>query len=134
MLARRLLVLIAVLMGLTALAASVAPRQPLPSERGSPAPPASAGSPAAAPLERTLDADAGRPTRVVVRTGQTLVLEVTSAAIDSVSIEGLAEIEPVEADSPARFELLAETPGTHPVELLQAERRIGTIEIVEAGG
>jgi hypothetical protein len=133
MLARRLLVLIAVLMGLTALAASVAPRQPVPGPQRTAVPPASAGRPVAAPVERTIDADAPRPARVAVRTGQTLRLQVESAAVDSVSIEGLGKIEPVEAESPARFELLAEIPGSYPVELLQAGRRIGTIEIVDGG-
>ena len=30
---------------------------------------------------------------------------------------------------PARFELLAETPGTYPLVLVDEERRIGTLEI-----
>ena len=53
MLGRRFLILVAVLMGLTALAASVAPRQPVNSERRESTPtPAPAGS-----------AHAGRPSR-----------------------------------------------------------------------
>ena len=37
--------------------------------------------------------------------------------------------ETAEPDSPARFELLAEIPGTYAIELLEAERRIGVLEI-----
>ena len=44
---------------------------------------------------------------------------------------GLGELhtEPVEAGQPARFVLLAETPGTYPLVLIDSDRRIGTLEI-----
>ena len=43
----------------------------------------------------------------------------------------MAEVgfETTEPDSPARFELLAEVPGTYPIELLEADRQIGELEI-----
>ena len=43
----------------------------------------------------------------------------------------MAEVgfETTEPDSPARFELLAEAPGTYPIELLEADRQIGELEI-----
>ena len=130
MLARRLLILLAVLLGLTALAAGVAPRQPADDGAASPVP--APGAPAAQPLERTLDARSSDQ-RVVARLGQTVVITVESAELDSVSL-GENEIEPVEPDSPARFELLAEIPGSYPIELLEAGRTIGTLEIRPAGG
>ena len=128
MLTRRILIVIAVLMGLTALAAGVAPRQPAPTGgddglRSVPAP-----SPAK-PVVRTIEADASEPARIVLRSGQTLELEVKATETDSVSLEGLGKIEPVEPESPARFEVLAELPGTYPVRLLDADRDVGTLEI-----
>ncbi len=48
--------------------------------------------------------------------------------IDSVALGDLS-MEDVEAGVPARFELLADTPGTYPLVLVNEERRIGTLEI-----
>jgi hypothetical protein len=130
-LARRLLILLAVLLGLTALAAGVAPRESLRDDPGTASPPPSARAPAE-PLEQTLDAQSSGQ-RVVARVGQTVVITVESTELDSVSLAE-HEIEPVEPDSPARFELLADTPGNYAIDLLQADRTIGTLEIRPAGG
>jgi hypothetical protein len=126
MLARRLLIALAVLLLLTAVAASVAPR-----ETGSrddaavtPAPPA---KPAVEPVQETLDASA-EGQRVLARVGQTVTIVVRSDTLDTVSLAELGA-ETTEPDSPARFELLADAPGSYPIELLQADRRIGVLEI-----
>jgi len=132
MLARRVLVLLAVLMGLSALAAGVAPREPAPREGAAPSPRVSAAPPER-PVERTVDAGAAAPARVEARVGQIVVLEVRSDELDSVSLGELGQIEPVESDSPARFELLAEEAGSYPIELLEAGRQIGTLEIRDSG-
>ena len=127
MLARRLLIALAVLMALTALAAGVAPRDGALREDGSPTPSATAGEPAEEPVEATLDAES-EGQRVEARVGQMVRIVVNSAELDSVA---LAEVgtETAEPDSPARFELLAEIPGTYAIELLEAERQIGVLEI-----
>jgi len=123
-LARRLLIVLAVLIGLTALAAGVTPRQPVVREDGSrPAPDAEAPP----SIERTLDA-AETDQRVRVSVGQTVVLIVESATLDTVSLAEYGN-EPVEPDSPARFELLADVPGGYAIELLESGRRIGTLEV-----
>jgi hypothetical protein len=126
MLARRLLFALALLMALTALAAGLAPRQTPQSESGrETATPA--GEPAPDPVEATLDAQSEGQT-VQARVGQIVRIVVNSSELDSVS---LAEVgtKTAEPDSPARFELLAEVPGSYDIELLEAERRIGVLEI-----
>jgi hypothetical protein len=137
MLGRRLLVLMAVLLGLTALATSLAPR-PGVSGRGSatPAPAPSAesrpagGAEPSRVVERTLVADPGaRPAVVLAHVGDTVRLMVKGDILDSVELEGFDEIEPVEPGSPARFELLADEPGTHALRLIDADRQIGRLEI-----
>lgn len=128
MLARRLLIALAVLLGLTALAAGVTPRDPTVRQEGSTTPAGpGAGSPAPAPVQRTLSAEESGQ-RVVARVGQSVVLTVEAAALDTV---GLAEFgyQTVEPDLPARFELRADVPGSYAIELLEAGRRIGTLEI-----
>jgi hypothetical protein len=126
MLARRLLFALAVLLALTALAAGLAPRQ-TPSGDGGQATSTPSGEPAPEPVEATLDAQS-EGQRVRARVGQIVRIVVNSAELDSVS---LAEVgtKTAEPDSPARFELLAEVPGSYGIDLLEAERRIGTLEI-----
>jgi hypothetical protein len=128
-LARRLLMLAAVLMLLTALAAGLAPRQetsdvtPL-----SPAGPAPASS--GRTIARTIPAAPGSDTRVRVRRGDLLRLEVAGDALDTVWLERLDRVDAIDPSSPARFELLIdESAGDYPIRLVEADRRIGAIEI-----
>jgi hypothetical protein len=133
MLGRRFLLLVAVLMGLTALAASIAPREPLIRERGAtptPTPTATAEANAVRSVEKTISADTGHA-RVVVRQGDLLELTVDGTEVDTVSV--LDQFKPVEADSPAVFDLLADAPGRFPITLLDANRRVGTL-VVRASG
>jgi hypothetical protein len=126
-LARRLLIALAVLMALTALAAGLAPRDSPLRDDASPTPPAAAAEPSKPPVEATLDASS-EGQRVEARVGQMVRIVVNSTELDSVE---LAEVgtETAEPDSPARFELLAEIPGTYAIELLEAEQQIGVLEI-----
>jgi len=131
MLGRRFLLLVAVLMGLTALAASIAPRQPLVRDgdrrAATPTPtPLPVAAESLQPVERTLFTSEN-PARVAVREGQILQLTVRGSEVDSVML--LDEIEPLERDSPALFEVLADEPGEYPIELLDADRRIGTLVV-----
>lgn len=126
MLARRLLIALAVLMAITALAAGVAPREsPLrDSGQEASAPPA---DPAPEPVQATLDAQS-EGQRVEARVGQIVQIVVRSEELDSVSIAEVGT-ETTEPDSPARFELLAEVPGSYAIQLLESERQIGVLEI-----
>jgi hypothetical protein len=130
MLGRRFLLLVAVLMGLTALAASIAPREPLVRERGAPTPTptptTTTEANAVRTVEKTISADAGHA-RGVVREGDLVHLEVHATEVDTVEL--MDEFQPVEADSPAVFDLLADTPGNYPITLLDADRRVGTLVV-----
>jgi hypothetical protein len=128
MLGRRFLILVAVLMGMTALAASVAPRQPVaPQDRQESTPtPAPAGTPTLGRVQKeisTMDADA----RVSVREGDLVELTISGPERDSVLL--LDRMDTIHPDSPARFSLLAGEPGEYPIELVEADRRIGTLVI-----
>ena len=126
MLARRLLLLAAVLMLLTALAAGLAP-----SEEPT-APPAGATLPAGEPVVERFRADPGVNRRVTVQRGDLLELEVEGDLLDSVLIERLDRIDAIEPTTPARFNLVVEaTPGIYPIRLVEADRRIGALVIGE---
>jgi hypothetical protein len=130
-LVRRLLILLAVLMVLSAVASAVAPRQPAPvsdSDRGAPASPAATAAGELPPLEATLSADEGaEERRLTAAVGQTVRLTVEGDVVDTVAL-GELEVEPIDPDSPALFELLADEPGELEITLLDAQRRIGVLE------
>ena len=67
---------------------------------------------------KTVEAELGDRVRILVEGTQ----------LDSVALGDL-RLEQMEAGIPARFELLAETPGTYPLVLVDENRRIGTLEI-----
>jgi hypothetical protein len=127
-LARRLLLLAAALMLLAALAAGLAPRQ-----QADNAPPAQTPSQSAGPTEvRAISADEGADTRIEVRRGERLQLEVSGDVLDSVLIEQLDRMEAIEPLTPARFDIVADAPvGLYPIRLVDADRRIGSIQITE---
>ena len=130
MLGRRFLILVAVLMGLTALAASVAPRQPADREdrREATATPAQAsGSPTFTTVEKELSTLDGDDARVTVREGDLVELTVSGPESDSVLL--LNRMETINPASPARFSLLASKPGEYPIELVDDDRQIGTLVV-----
>jgi hypothetical protein len=132
MLGRRFLILVAVLMGMTALAASVAPRQPVvPQDREATPTPAPADAPTLATIEKEISTLDGR-VRVAVREGDLLELTISGPERDSVLL--MDRMDTIHPESPARFSLLAGEPGQYPIELLDAGRRIGTLVIREAAG
>jgi hypothetical protein len=129
MLARRLLLLAAALMLLSALAAGLAPRQPV-SQAPAPQPPAPAQG--ASVVTAEISAAPGSDSRVVVPRGDLLELEVSGDTLDSVLIEQLERIEAIEPLTPARFNILADAPpGLYPIRLVDEDRRIGAIQITE---
>jgi hypothetical protein len=130
MLGRRFLVIVAVLMGLTALAATLAPRQQALQDserRATPTPQAAAPAvpEAAEPSteERIVSADAEEPQRVFVREGDLVRLEVQGSEPDSVRV--MNRIDAL----PARFHILAGTPDEHEIRLLSDNRLVGVLEI-----
>jgi hypothetical protein len=134
MLARRLLVLAAVLLALGAVAASLAPRD-LRGPTPAPTVPAPATAPPIAPrvgrdLALTVDASAARPATVDAMQGDHVRLTVRAPTPDSVEIVALGKSQPVDAYSPAIFDFVADRSGSFPVTLLQSGRRVATLRIV----
>jgi hypothetical protein len=131
MLVRRLLLLAAVLMLLTAVAASLAPRDLTGEDEGVPVRGAN-DLPAGVTIAKSIPSTPGSDTRVEVSRGDTLELGVVadSDTLDTVLIERLDRIDPIEPETHARFNLLIDAPaGTYPIRLVEADRRIGSIVI-----
>ena len=133
MLVRRLLLLAAVLMLLTAVAASIAPRDLTGGDEGGPVR-GPDDLPAGDTVTREIPSAPGSDSRIAVSRGDTLELEVSVEASgdlrDAVLIERLDRIDPIDPTTNARFNLLIDAPaGTYPIRLIEDDRRIGAIVI-----
>jgi hypothetical protein len=139
-LGRRLLVLFAVLLGLTALVTSLAPRptvtrpgvaQVTPSPTATPAP--SRPATTSRRIVKSISADPGSArAKIHARVGDVLELTVRGDVLDSVEIEDAGKLEPIEPGSPARFEVLLDRQGELRVDLVDAERLVGLVEVSPA--
>jgi hypothetical protein len=125
MLARRMLVIALILMGLSVLAVSVQP--PVEPVQDSTATPQRGAR--AQPLEersKTISADE-HGQRVVAELGRPLHLEVTASRPGSVQIGDDGPIDAVQPESPARFDLLPDEPGSQDIVLLDPPRPVGRL-------
>lgn len=141
MAARRLLIVMLVLLGLSTLAAAMVGTRPI-GERGTgstiaseteteaPAPPDTV--PAGRELPPVAIEVGGKVVAVPMRVGDQLALAVRSKGADQVEIPALGLLEPVAPAAPARFDLLAEAPGSYGVRLVAADRLVARIEVAEA--
>jgi hypothetical protein len=76
-----------------------------------------------------IDAGSRKPKVIRIRLGDQLKLRVASPRSDQVAIPGFGELEDVDPDAPAHFDLLPFETGSYPVRLVDAKRTIGRIEV-----
>ena len=131
---RRTTLIVLALLGLMVLVVTVTPQR-TPPESGAErtrtpnAPTAILTDPDAFDVTREVSTAAGaRAPTIAAEIGDRVQIVVEGAQPDTVLL-GELETRTVEAGIPARFELLAETPGSYPLVLFNEERRIGTLEI-----
>jgi hypothetical protein len=145
MFGRRLAILVIVLMGLTALAASVSPPPQTVPRNGTPTPSPSP-SPAPTPTPTPDSAvsgvvvahlEIGPPgaplAHVRARAGETVMLEVSGDVVDSVTVGDLPVIEPIDPDTPAQLQITTDAPGSYPVRLLDHHRDVGVLDVSARG-
>jgi hypothetical protein len=116
---RRALLLFALVLGLSAVAASIAPAPRVAEEEPAPAPPPPSAAESAAAEVTTvsfgLPHDARKPPRREVKAGTPLVVMVRAAEPGEVSIPRLGQVTNVAAGVSARFDVLAPEPGRYDV-------------------
>jgi hypothetical protein len=138
MFGRRLVIVVAIVMGLMALAATVAPppQRTGPGAAGTPSPaPAGIAEPSgASPGDVTARLQIGSPVRAPVRArvGQNVTLDVSGDVVDAVVIPALGVLEPIDPASPAQIQLYAATAGVYPIRLLGSGQPIGVLRISPA--
>lgn len=129
---RRAILLFALVLGLTALAASVSPTHQSSTTVGAPAdtPPAPRQSSLLRTVTFTTEAGA-RPVTRTARTGEHLLLDVASAQGGLVTIPRLGRTASVDASAPAQFDLLAPAAGRYDVLFsgggVDEPQRVGTL-------
>jgi hypothetical protein len=131
MLARRMLMFVALLFVVTALAAGLAPPPRTRTQRFDDTSPPRGR---AVVLQRTLDAAQPKPRVLTVRTGDVLSLTVRSDTTDAVELQGLGALRPIDPSTPVTFDVLPEVPGEYPVVLVDAARTVGTVRVVTQPG
>jgi hypothetical protein len=129
--ARRLVIVMLVLLGVSTLAAALVPVDPGSDndQRTTAIEPAPRPEPQGEAVSRRISAQATRRARIRMRTGDQLELTVASRRADQVEIASLGELRDVDRDLPARFDLLPAEPGSYPIRLVEARRTIGRIEV-----
>jgi hypothetical protein len=127
--ARRLLILMLVLLGVSTVAAALVPVDRESGDDTMTTSTSPAESPTGELEERSIDANAEEPKTVRAQVGDQLQLRVKSRRADEVEIPALDELEDVDPDAPARFDLLLFDKGHFPVRLVERERKIGEIVV-----
>ncbi len=123
--------LVLAILGLMVLVVTITP--PRTAQRGGSATPPAAGAllsdPDAFDVTATLSADAGaEPQTIEAELGDDVEIIVEGTGPAAVAL-GELQTDVYEQDLPARFTLMAETPGAYPLVLLEEQRRIGTLQI-----
>ena len=128
---RRAVLLFALVLGLTALAAAVSPSRDSGDDSAQPAP--AAGSADVLPRQLVFEVrSATRPQVLRARAGAHVVVVVRAAAGGLVSVPALGRTGTVSPATPARFDLLTPAPGRYDVMFTESgggsePRRVGTL-------
>jgi hypothetical protein len=128
--ARRLLILMLVLLGVSTIAAALVPvDRDAGDEETTNTTTTTRQHPTGDLVEKSIDASAEQPKTIRVQVGDQLQLRVKSQRADEVEIPALDELADVDPDADAHFDLLLFQKGRYPVRLVEAKRRIGTIVV-----
>ncbi len=134
MAARRLVIVMLVLLGISALAAALVPGQRV--NQGTDTTDSTATGettevlPEGRLLTATINAARTKQQAVRIKLGDELILLVKANLRDDVEIPALGVVEPVDPLTPARFDLLPTQTGSYPVRLVTEHRRVGRLQVL----
>jgi hypothetical protein len=137
MVARRLLILLLVLLGISTLAAALAPvKSPKDTTTTATTGTTTAATTPSAPpakspglFKYTINADSGGAKVVELYVGEELQLTVTSKHLDQVALPELGQVQPVSRYAAAKFDLYLDQPGDYAVRLVGANRLVGRLRV-----
>ena len=130
MAARRLLILMLVLLGVSTVAAALVPVDRNAGGDETTTSTSTREPPTGSLGRRSINAGAEKPKTIHVQVGDQLQLRVRSPArADEVEIPALDQLTDVDPDADAHFDLLLFDKGRYPVLLVEADRKIGQIVV-----
>jgi hypothetical protein len=132
--ARRLIILMLVLLAISSVAAALVPVDPegLSDESTTTSTQTPKRElPAGRLVSKAIDADRPRPKTVRIELGDQLQLRVSSRRADQVEIPRVGELQDVDRFTPADFDLLPFEPGSYPIRMVEAKRKIGRIVVTK---
>ena len=134
MAARRLVIVMLILLGVSLVAGTLAPSPVDDADQEAPTPPPAPRTEGEGGrlVEERIDADADGRETIPIRVGDQLALTVRTSEADEVEIPGIGELQFASPLAPARFDLLATEEATYPIRLVEADRVIGRIEVEPA--
>jgi hypothetical protein len=140
MAARRLLIVMLVLLGLSTLAAALIPPKsdrddsttttPTQATQSTPA----ATAPQGGLFMKGIRVDGKRIPVVPIKVGDELLLTVRSRKPDQLEIPALGLVQAVAPNAPARFDILAEAKGSYGIRFVEADKLAARVEVKKRGG
>jgi hypothetical protein len=127
--ARRLVIVMLVLLGLSTLAAALIDPPETTEDEEVATEPAPGPPPRGELVRRRIRAEGRSPATIAVEVGDQLALTVTSRRGEEIEIPALGELRFASPLDPAGFDLLVREEGTYGVRLVEANRMIATIEV-----
>jgi hypothetical protein len=134
--ARRLLIVMLVLLGISVLGGTLLPSQRSEERTGTTetteAPTETTARdevPQGRLLTQELRVSPDRVYKIEIAVGDQLQLTVRSSKPDQVEIPRLGLVDTVDRFAPARFDVLATEPGSYPIRLIETDRTIGRIAV-----
>jgi hypothetical protein len=130
---RRMTLLVLALLGLMVLVVTISPpgRGPRTAPQSQNPTPTSSpllSDPDAFDVDVTVSATAEKHATIQAELGDRVQITVEDPQPDSVMLGDL-DVQGVEKGVPARFQLLADTPGSYPLTLASSDKAIGTLEV-----
>jgi len=133
MAARRLLIVMLVLLGISILGGTLLPpqraRDRSTTTETTKEPTVRDTLPRGELLRERISVSPDKTYKVEIQVGDQLLLAVHSRKPDQVEIPRLGLIETVDRFAPARFDILATEPGSYPIRLVVADRTVGRIAV-----
>jgi hypothetical protein len=142
MAARRLLIVMLVLLGLSTLAAALIPAETLRDEQTETATttteatqtqPSGGARPGGLFVQR-IEVGGNRVPVVPIKVGDQLRLTVRSRRADLLEIPALGLVRAVGPEAPAHFDILAEAPGSYGIRFIEADRVAARVEVSKRKG
>lgn len=124
---RRILWLVVALLALAVVAAAI-----VPNDDEKPATTTTATAPERTTVKVDIGASPAKVRTIPARIGDHLLLTVESDRIDTVTIDGVDDAQPVDPTSPARFDTILSRAGRFPIKMQENGNTVGVLQVEQS--